>query len=1608
MVALQNAFISYGRADSKAFAIRLNQRLMDAGLTVWFDADDIPFGIDYQDEIDAGIANSDNFIYVISPHSVNSPYCDKELLLALKYNKRIIPLMHVEEISYQTWQDRHPNGTAEAWHIYKEKGLHSSHVNLNPAVGRINWIFFCEGVHDFDESSQALLNVMALHSDYTRQHTIYLTQALLWEEHQHQASYLLNAEQSVMGRAWLQTQFLESLPPCSPTDLHCEFVTESLKVVNQGMTHVFLSYSEDDRNHQHHLRSAMLRKGFTVWTNTTDIRTGVDFQQAIYEGIEKADVIVFLVSPNSIASPYCQDELAYGGKYNKRIIPVLIQPMDVDTLPQRLQSIQFIEGFQPGQQPSQPTSDQPFPETAIAQLIRALNENSDYYSQHKELLVQALEWDRRDRTDDLVLHGQDFVAAEAWWEISQQTAIQPPPTRLHKAFITASQAQNRFFDAFISYGRADSLAFASRLHKRLLAEGFNVWFDQKDIPVGVDFQDQIDDGIEKSHNFIFIIAPHSIHSPYCLKEIELAIKLNKRIIPLMHVEEINYDTWKQRNPGQLLEKWDEYKAQGKHSSFTGMHPEIQKINWIFFQNPDVFDTSLQQLTTLLHQHESYVRRHTALLTRALDWQRQNGDAELLLTGDERTLATQWLQQEFKDQQAPCYPTVLHGQFITESVKQASNQMTDVFLCYAVRNNANLPQGDIHATELIESYRPNDSEIFHRLARIDAVLDGVETNSTEADAAKIAEAELDTETDRAEPNKTLPEPEGIPSSSAPLPSAVPSHGEHSSVLPHPSIATSRLQYIRHHLIRAGLTVWDYTTDIRSGDAIQTAVKQGIETTDTFIFLLSNVSLQSPRCQQELHHALQLNKRILPIKIEPLRVAEPDVLSNLNVIDLSRIATELWVNDRTYSKSKEYFRPLFQILKQEASYYKTHKRLLAIALKWERQQKNPTVLLRGNTLKQYDDWLQIAMKRRLHPPVEMQTTFVAESKKQPPSLTLDVFIIYAPEDFVFVRTLNDTLQIQNKTTWFDETVLNASIQDLETLNQDVLDEGIDQSENIIFVVSPSSIKNSRCIRELDYAHQRNKRIIPVLYREVFSAQAHSVLAQTSWLDFQPQGNFSTQFGSLFRQLESDPEHIRPHTRLLVRSREWNEADRDKSYLLRGKELQSATDWLAQAQDKNPPPTTLQQEFISESQALPFRKLKKRSVVLTSLLSAGLIFGMRLVGLLLPLELWAYDQVLRLKLDESQDDRFLMVQVDDESGRWLRDEVKEGQYDPWIGTVPDEAMAIAIKNLRELNPSVIGLDFYRDFRSDPETDIEEVLKTTDNLIGLCKAEAEATATEAAAPGYAPPSEVPIERIGFNDFVTSPNNFLRRHLVKNSEDSALCSPEDSFSLLLARNYLEAQGYSYTNPFNAEGYSIQDMEFGDSTIPQLYNKNGSAYSVIQGIAGDRLNGYQIMANFRRHNGDVTQFAPTISLKRVVEGDVTKEEVGDRIVIIGYVDESDRNADFYNTAYDRMPGAIIQGQLASQLISKVMDNRPLIWWWPLPTELLWITGWSVIGGVITWGVVRPGRLLAANLGAVVVLIAGCGIVMITASGWIPLVPPLLAGGITGGIIAIRNRQLRRP
>ncbi|MBD2567350.1 TIR domain-containing protein [Anabaena lutea] len=1044
---------------------------------------------------------------------------------------------------------------------------------------------------------------------------------------------------------------------------------------------------------------------------------------------------------------------------------------------------------------------------------------------------------------------------------------------------------NNFKNAFISYGRADSKTFATKVYQRLIEAGLDIWFDQNDIPLGVDFQNQIDDGIEKADNFLFIIAPHSINSPYCGKEIELALRRNKRIIPLLHVEQITQETWQERNPGRDASEWEQYKAKGLHSSFPNMHPAIGKINWVYFREGiDDFEKSFAGLLELFSRHQDYVYQHTYFLAKALEWERQQQHSQYLLIGDERVQAENWLKIRFKHEQPPCEPTDLHCAFICQSTKNANNLMAQVFLSYSEKERA----------------------VMEKVAKL--------------------------------------------------------------------------------LMRKSFTVWTNKTDIQSGTDFVESIYRGIEEADNLVFLMSPASLQSEYCQMEVSHAFSLKKRIIPVLIEQVDIEQIAVeLRTLHFIDL----TEPQQQQANIDK-------LINVLTQDAAYYEQHKTLLVKALKWERQKRNSSILLRGYNLRQAEAWLKIAQQKTQHLPVPLQVEFISESLKQPPLVALDVFISYSLADSDFARKLNDTLQIQNKTTWFDQESVASGTDFAQEINK-----GIESANNFLFIISPDSINSPDCKAEVEYAMSLHKRIVTVLYRQINTGELFPELAKVQWIDFcQHSADFLTKFGELTRTLDADPDYVRSHTRLFLKAKEWEDAKRDDSFLLRGKDLVASEEWLNQSVDKQPAPTNLQLEYLAASRALPYRKIKLRTVLLSSLAVTTLMFIARFFGLTQTLELAAYDQMISLRPDEPKDERFLMVDVDPESLEKLNE---SGRYPGGRGSIPDAALDDLLKNLSQHQPSMIGLDFIRDFPA--EGSLKQRLQQTKNFISVCKNSYENSRGEKIL-GFKNAPEVPLEQVGFSDLVDDDakgGRYVRRQYLMQKPDLKYCQTREALSLVIARRYLKAQGQSFTSPLNLQTKAYdQPMQFGKTMIPQLLGLGGGYQDM-----DNQLQGYQTMLKYRTFGGDPSNFAHRVNILEVLDNKVAAEQIKNRIVLIGFTDRQNRQADYWSTPYGDVAGVTLHGQMISQILSATLDNRSLIWWWSLGYETIWMFGWALIGGLVCWRFNRNLYIGIAVVGSAGTLYIICSVILVSQSGWIPFIPPVLALLVNGATVLYLTDKLRK-
>jgi hypothetical protein len=172
-------------------------------------------------------------------------------------------------------------------------------------------------------------------------------------------------------------------------------------------------------------------------------------------------------------------------------------------------------------------------------------------------------------------------------------------------------------DVFISYSRKDS-QFVDSLNKALIKAGKKVWIDWKDIPYSSKWWDEISRAIEGTSTFICILSPDYFNSRTCNDELSIAEKLNKRIIPTLYRE---FDP--------------------KSNSSNG----ISKINWVDFSDSGDFSKSFDSLMDTINKDLEWVRFHTRLLVRAIEWAGKKNDNSYHLYGKDLEEAQSFKKNE---------------------------------------------------------------------------------------------------------------------------------------------------------------------------------------------------------------------------------------------------------------------------------------------------------------------------------------------------------------------------------------------------------------------------------------------------------------------------------------------------------------------------------------------------------------------------------------------------------------------------------------------------------------------------------------------------------------------------------------------------------------------------------------------------------------------------------------------------------------------------------------------------------------------------------------------------------------------------------------------------
>jgi len=130
--------------------------------------------------------------------------------------------------------------------------------------------------------------------------------------------------------------------------------------------------------------------------------------------------------------------------------------------------------------------------------------------------------------------------------------------------------------------------------------------------------------------------------------------------------------------------------------------------------------------------------------------------------------------------------------------------------------------------------------------------------------------------------------------------------------------------------------------------------------------------------------------------------------------------------------------------------------------------------------------------------------------------DVFISYSRTDQEFVRALYNALDQRQLNAWVDWAGIPLSAD-----WQDEIDAAIEGADTCVFVISPEFARSGPCKLEVDHAVACNKRLMPIVRRELPDADrvVHEALRQHNWLLFREGDDFEAAFDRLIAALQTD---------------------------------------------------------------------------------------------------------------------------------------------------------------------------------------------------------------------------------------------------------------------------------------------------------------------------------------------------------------------------------------------------------------------------------------------------------------------------------------------------------
>jgi WD40 repeat protein len=167
------------------------------------------------------------------------------------------------------------------------------------------------------------------------------------------------------------------------------------------------------------------------------------------------------------------------------------------------------------------------------------------------------------------------------------------------------------------------------------------------------------------------------------------------------------------------------------------------------------------------------------------------------------------------------------------------------------------------------------------------------------------------------------------------------------------------------------------------------------------------------------------------------------------------------------------------------------------------------------------------------------------------------------------------------------------------------GVRSTHTFVPLLSPSWVASDYCRWELEQAVELGKRLVPVVIEDVDAVPEE--LGSRQYVFMREGDDFDQALGTLTEALGTDLEWVKEHRHWLMEALRWDDEGRDRSLLLRGRDLKAAEGWLArQAERTEPRPTQLQTEFLLASRVWETRRLRTIAVGIGIALAVSTLLG------------------------------------------------------------------------------------------------------------------------------------------------------------------------------------------------------------------------------------------------------------------------------------------------------------------------------------------------------------------------------------------------------------------